>query len=123
MIFSIFSNSVTLLALVKKNFLLLPKKCGMMLKTVRHNFFFPFAKSLKFHSLRQSSKGRKMKKFFKLKIMDSDIKNEFPVGKYVRVQQKRRKLFFWSFFAYIIFLFGRLTEICSKNFFFKFQSV
>ena len=40
--------------------------------------------------------------------MKFDLKNEFPVGKYVHSSGKIiENFFFWKIFAFIIFLFGR----------------
>ena len=49
--------------------------------------------------------------------MDSELKNEFPVGQCGRpVGKNAEKFIFKEFFAFIIFLFGRLTEFCKKKF-------
>ena len=48
--------------------------------------------------------------------MDSELKNDFPVGQCVRPDGKNaEKFIFKEFFAFIIFLFGRLTEFCKKK--------
>ena len=48
--------------------------------------------------------------------MDSELRNDFPLGQYVTTEGKKAKNFFFlDFFDFIILLFGRLTEICSKK--------
>ena len=56
--------------------------------------------------------------------MDSELRNDFPVGQYVTTEGKKAKNFFFflDFFDFINLLFGRLTEICSKTKF-QFRSV